>query len=74
MSEMNPNRKEAFDMLDQRVNALAGMSIHDLPDTIEVANLVDYAEQLLDNGQPSDAQANIHAEVDLDWIQNLVFS
>lgn len=47
MSEMSVNRKEAFDMLNQRVEALAGMSIHDLPDTIAVEIDLGWIENLI---------------------------
>lgn len=66
--------KTAFKLLDERVINLYGLSLLDLPDTCEVAEI---CEELSDQlkADPTDKQAikSIIHLIDADFIEHLIF-
>lgn len=67
--------KTAFKLLDERVISLYGLSLLDLPDTSEVAEI---CEELSDQlkADPTDKQAikSIIHLIDADFIEHLIFN
>jgi hypothetical protein len=67
--------KTAFKLLDERVINLYGLSILDLPDTCEIAEICEELSDQLKN-DPTDKEAikSIIHIIDMDFIEHLIFN
>lgn len=61
-------------MVNQWIASQFGMTIMDLPDTIDLCNLYDEVEALLEDGEVEAAGELIIDTVDYDFIKEVVYS
>jgi hypothetical protein len=67
------NRKKAIAILNAHIERLTGLSLNDLPDTYEVADVIDELEEAL-NDDPKNPRINIILfMVNMDFIQGLIY-
>jgi hypothetical protein len=65
--------KTAYKLIDRQVNRIFGLSLSDLPDTCELADIVEeLADQLRDNPTDKESIKAILHSVDIDFIQQLI--
>ena len=66
--------KTAFKLIDKRIESIFGLSIFDLPDTSEVADLVEeLAEVLQDNPNDKESIKYILNQIDIEFIERIVY-
>lgn len=66
--------KTAFKLIDNRVESIFGLSIFDLPDTSEVADLVEeLADILHDNPNDKESIKYILNQIDIEFIERIVY-
>jgi len=66
--------KTAFKLIDNRVVDILGISIYDLPDTSEVADLVEeLADILHDNPNDKESIKYILNQIDFEFIERIVY-
>lgn len=65
--------KTAYKLIDNRVLRIFGLSLSDLPDTCEIADIIqELADQLTDDPTDKESIKEIINSVDIDFIQNLI--
>jgi glutathione synthase/RimK-type ligase-like ATP-grasp enzyme len=66
--------KTAFKLVDKRIESIFGLSIFDLPDTSEVAELVEeLADVLHDNPNDKESIKSILNQIDIEFIERIVY-
>ena len=66
--------KTAFKLIDKRIESIFGLSIFDLPDTSEVAELVEeLADVLYDNPNDKESIKSILNQIDIEFIERIVY-
>lgn len=66
--------KTAFKLVDKRIESIFGLSIFDLPDTSEVAELVEeLANVLQDNPNDKESIKYILNQIDIEFIERIVY-
>jgi hypothetical protein len=66
--------KTAFKLIDKRIESILGLSILDLPDTSEVADILEeLADQLHDNPTDKESIKAILHSVNIDFIHLLIY-
>ncbi len=66
--------KTAFKLVDKRIESIFGLSIFDLPDTSEVADLVEeLADVLQDNPNDKESIKYILNQIDIEFIERIVY-
>ncbi len=65
-------RKAARALLNKRVYALCGMTLNDLPDTVEVCNLIDELEQCVAMNDIGNIKELIE-QVNMEWLEENAF-
>lgn len=66
--------KTAFKLVDKRIESIFGLSIFDLPDTSEVAELVEeLADILQDNPNDKESIKYILNQIDIEFIERIVY-
>ena len=66
--------KTAYKLIDKQVNRIFGLNLSDLPDTCDLANLVEeLADQLRDNPTDKEAIRAILHSIDIDFIEQLIY-
>ena len=66
--------KTAFKLIDKRIESIFGLSIFDLPDTSEVADLVEeLADVLHDNPNDKESIKSILNQIDIEFIERIVY-
>lgn len=66
--------KTAFKLIDKRIESIFGLSIFDLPDTSEVAELVEeLADILQDNPNDKESIKYILNQIDIEFIERIVY-
>ena len=66
--------KTAYKLIDNQVQRIFGLSLSDLPDTCELADIVEeLADQLRDNPTDKESIKAILHSVDIDFIQTLIY-
>ena len=66
--------KTAFKLIDKRIESIFGLSIFDLPDTSEVAELVEeLADILHDNPNDKESIKYILNQIDIEFIERIVY-
>ena len=65
--------KTAYKLIDRQVQRIFGLSLSDLPDTCDLANVLEeLADQLRDNPADKDSIKAILHSIDIDFIQTLI--
>jgi hypothetical protein len=65
--------KTAYKLIDKQVSRIFGLNLSDLPDTCDLANLVEeLADQLRDNPTDKEAIRAILHSIDIDFIEQLI--
>jgi len=66
--------KTAFKLIDKRIESILGISLLDLPDTCEVADLVEELSDVL-HDNPNDKQSikSILNQIDIEFIERIVY-
>ena len=65
--------KTAYKLIDNQVIRIFGLSLSDLPDTCDLANVLEeLADQLRDNPTDKEAIKSILHSIDIDFIQQLI--
>jgi hypothetical protein len=65
--------KTAYKLIDKQVNRIFGLNLSDLPDTCDLANLVEeLADQLRDNPTDKEAIRAILHSINIDFIEQLI--
>ena len=66
--------KTAFKLIDKRVTSILGISILDLPDTSEVADILEeLADQLHDNPNDKESIKYILNQIDIEFIEQIIY-
>ena len=66
--------KTAFKLIDKRIESILGLSILDLPDTSEVADILEeLADQLHDNPNDKESIKSILMQIDIDFIEQIIY-
>jgi len=66
--------KTAFKLIDKRVTSILGISILDLPDTSEVAEILEeLADQLRDDPTDKESIKSILIQIDIDFIEQIIY-
>ena len=66
--------KTAYKLIDRQVNRIFGLSLSDLPDTCELADIVEeLADQLRDNPSDKESIKSILHSIDIDFIEQLIY-
>lgn len=66
--------KTAFKLIDKRIENILGISLLDLPDTSEVAELVEeLADILQDNPNNKESIKSILNQIDIEFIERIVY-
>ena len=66
--------KTAYKLIDNQVQRIFGLSLSDLPDTCELANIVEeLSDQLRDNPTDKESIKSILHSIDIDFIQTLIY-
>ena len=66
--------KTAYKLIDKQVSRIFGLNLSDLPDTCDLANLVEeLADQLRDNPTDKEAIRAILHSIDIDFIEQLIY-
>ena len=66
--------KTAYKLIDKQVSRIFGLSLSDLPDTCDLANLVEeLTDQLRDNPTDKEAIRAILHSIDIDFIEQLIY-
>jgi hypothetical protein len=66
--------KTAYKLIDKQIQRLFILSLSDLPDTCDLANLVEeLADQLRDNPTDKEAIRAILHSIDIDFIEQLIY-
>jgi hypothetical protein len=65
--------KTAYKLIDKQVSRIFGLSLSDLPDTCDLANVLEeLADQLRDNPTDKEAIRAILHSIDIDFIEQLI--
>jgi hypothetical protein len=65
--------KTAYKLIDKQVSRIFGLNLSNLPDTCDLANLVEeLADQLRDNPTDKEAIRAILHSIDIDFIEQLI--
>lgn len=66
--------KTAYKLIDRQVQRIFGLSLSDLPDTCDLANVLEeLIDQLRDNPADKDSIKAILHSIDIDFIQTLIY-
>jgi hypothetical protein len=66
--------KTAFKLIDKRIESILGLSILDLPDTSEVADILEeLADQLHDNPNDKESIKSILMQIDIEFIEQIIY-
>ena len=66
--------KTAYKLIDNQVQRIFGLGLSNLPDTCELADIVEeLADQLRDNPADKDSIKAILHSIDIDFIQTLIY-
>jgi hypothetical protein len=67
-------RKTAIQLINQKISRLSGLSLADLPDTLESCLIVDTLEEIIKN-RPEDKESikEILSEIDMPLVMCLLF-
>ena len=66
--------KTAYKLINRQVQRIFGLSLTDLPDTCELADIVEeLADQLRDNPTDKASIKSILHGIDIDFIQQLIY-
>ena len=66
--------KTAYKLIDNQVQRIFGLGLSDLPDTWELAEIVEeLADQLRDNPADKESIKSILHSIDIDFIQTLIY-
>ena len=66
--------KTAYKLIDNQVQRIFGLSLSDLPDTCELADIVEeLSDQLRDNPTDKESIKSILHSIDIDFIQTLIY-
>ena len=66
--------KTAYKLIDKQVSRIFGLNLSNLPDTCDLANLVEeLADQLRDNPNDKEAIRAILHSIDIDFIEQLIY-
>jgi hypothetical protein len=66
--------KTAYKLIDNQVQRIFGLGLSDLPDTCDLANVLEeLADQLRDNPADKDSIKYILHSIDIDFIQTLIY-
>jgi len=66
--------KTAYKLIDNRVLRIFGLSLSDLPDTCEIANVLEeLSDQLRDNPADKESIKSILHSIDIDFIEQLIY-
>lgn len=66
--------KTAYKLIDNQVQRIFGLSLSDLPDTCDLANVLEeLSDQLRDNPADKDSIKEILHSIDIDFIQTLIY-
>jgi hypothetical protein len=66
--------KTAFKLIDKRVTSILGLSILDLPDTCDLANVLEeLADQLHDDPTDKESIKSILMQIDIDFIEQIIY-
>ena len=66
--------KTAYKLIDKQVSRIFGLSLSDLPDTCDLANVLEeLADQLRDNPTDKESIKAILHSIDIDFIEQLIY-
>jgi hypothetical protein len=66
--------KTAFKLIDKRVTSILGLSILDLPDTSEVAEILEeLTDQLHDDPNDKESIKYILNQIDIEFIEQIIY-
>jgi hypothetical protein len=66
--------KTAYKLIDKQVSRIFGLSLSDLPDTCDLANVLEeLADQLRDNPADKESIKAILHSIDIDFIEQLIY-
>jgi hypothetical protein len=66
--------KTAYKLIDNQVQRIFGLGLSDLPDTCDLANVLEeLADQLRDNPNDKESIKSILHSIDIDFIQTLIY-
>ena len=66
--------KTAFKLIDKRIESILGLSILDLPDTSEVADILEeLADQLHDDPNDKESITSILMQIDIEFIEQIIY-
>ena len=66
--------KTAYKLIDNQVQRIFGLGLSDLPDTCDLANVLEeLTDQLRDNPADKDSIKAILHSIDIDFIQTLIY-
>jgi len=65
--------KTAYKLIDNQVQRIFGLGLSDLPDTCDLANVLEeLADQLRDNPADKESIKSILMQVDIEFIENII--
>ena len=66
--------KTAYKLIDKQVSRIFGLSLSDLPDTCDLANVLEeLADQLRDNPTDKESIKAILHSIDIDFIESFIY-
>jgi hypothetical protein len=66
--------KTAYKLIDKQVSRIFGLGLSDLPDTCDLANVLEeLADQLRDNPTDKESIKAILHSIDIDFIEQLIY-
>jgi len=65
--------KTAYKLADNRVKRILGLSLTDLPDTCEIADIIEeIANILIDNPEDKEGVKEVLFQIDIDFLENII--
>ena len=72
MTNTSENRVKAINIVNSHLESMTGLCLSDLPDTCEVADIIDEVEEALDDHPNNPRVREILLQMDLEWIYRLI--